>query len=130
MSNKTPSPTKEEVTKWCKALRSGKYKQDQGALQSYDGFCCLGVATKVFVPFHLQNRHKQEYSSNTFLAGCWADEQPHAPEWLKQINDDFEIKTGVSLSTLNDGNDNLNNSGYSFNEIADLIEAVYVHNVL
>lgn len=33
--------------KWVKALRSGKFKQGQGALYDEDGYCCLGVLCKV-----------------------------------------------------------------------------------
>jgi hypothetical protein len=29
--------------KWVEALRSGKYKQTEQALQDYSGYCCLGV---------------------------------------------------------------------------------------
>jgi len=35
-------------TLWLKALRSGKYKQGTGTLETTDGkYCCLGVLTKI-----------------------------------------------------------------------------------
>lgn len=34
----------EAVAKLVAALRSGKYKQTDGALKDGDGYCCLGVA--------------------------------------------------------------------------------------
>ena len=41
----------EKITKWIKALRSGRYKQGRGALvifkDSESCYCCLGVAEKV-----------------------------------------------------------------------------------
>jgi hypothetical protein len=39
---------KDIKTKWLEALRSGEYKQGQGALQTSDKtFCCLGVLCEV-----------------------------------------------------------------------------------
>jgi hypothetical protein len=35
------------VKKWIKALRSGKFKQGHGQLKGSLGYCCLGVANKV-----------------------------------------------------------------------------------
>lgn len=36
--------------KWIKALRSGKYKQDTGQLQTSMGYCCLGVGCRILHP--------------------------------------------------------------------------------
>jgi len=63
--------------------------------------------------------------------------QPGVPKWLHSIDDDFSALTGISLSSLND-------SGFThfsteselierierltFNEIADLLELVYLYN--
>jgi hypothetical protein len=35
------------VKKWLTALRSGKYPQVKNLLQTYEGYCCLGVACKI-----------------------------------------------------------------------------------
>ena len=35
--------------KWVEALRSGKYKQGRGKLNSENGYCCLGVLCEVFI---------------------------------------------------------------------------------
>ena len=32
-----------DLAAWIKALRSGKYKQTQGDLRNFHGYCCLGV---------------------------------------------------------------------------------------
>lgn len=37
-------------TKWCEALRSGKYEQGTGYLRANDKFCCLGVLCDVIDP--------------------------------------------------------------------------------
>lgn len=44
-SNKAPAQWRKE---WVAALRSGNYKQGQGALRVDDCFCCLGVACDLF----------------------------------------------------------------------------------
>lgn len=33
---------------WLEALRSGEYKQTHGTLHNSEGYCCLGVAAKVW----------------------------------------------------------------------------------
>lgn len=38
---------KELKTKWLEALRSGEYKQTQGALECDGSYCCLGVLQMV-----------------------------------------------------------------------------------
>lgn len=40
---------RERIRKWVEALRSGEYKQGQGALRPSDSkFCCLGVGCDVY----------------------------------------------------------------------------------
>ena len=122
-----------EIRKWVKALRSGKYKQGNGRLETEDGFCCLGVACKVFIP-----KSEQFTDSNGKLDGWFPSAQSNAPEWLKNINHDFEgivdspdavnitknkTRKHVTLPELNDM------YNFSFDEIADLLEAVYIYKV-
>jgi hypothetical protein len=116
---KTPTP--KQAQRWANALRSGKYKQGVFKLQSEEGHCCLGVACEIFIPKDKQKRF--EADNNRLFGGMPGFEQPNAPQWLSSINRDFTRKTGAGLSDLND-------DGYSFDEIADLIELVYVHKAL
>lgn len=111
-------PTKAEIRKWCKALRSGEYRQGLGRLQSKNNFCCLGVAVDQFVPKKHQWRTKGEIQGGE--PAC----HDHAPEWLKKISLRFEKTAGDSLINLNDM------QGFTFDEIADCLEAVYIHEVL
>jgi hypothetical protein len=104
---------------WINALRSGEYKQIKKTLQTYKGYCCLGVACKLFIP-----EGKQEVNFYGKLAGDEPDDQRNAPEWLKDINREFRDKTGKYLTALNDID------GFSFNEIADVLEMVYILRVL
>ena len=108
---------KKNIAKWVKALRSGKYKQTKRALQNKNGFCCLGVACVVFIK-------KEKRSKITYLLGIMPRHQTFAPEWLKYVNTDFAERTGLSLSNMNDDH------RYSFSEIADILEAVYIYNEL
>lgn len=125
--------SKKNIQTWVKALRSGKYMQGQSKLQVNAGFCCLGVACKLFIPEKYQSFSEH---SPGMLYGCVPSDQDHSPEWLDGINDDFEKKTGAQLTRLNDGipvrsdTGTLENMELDFNEIADLLEAVYILEVL
>lgn len=119
---------RKQLTKWIKALRSGEYVQSRGALQNVDGFCCLGVACKVFIP-----PSKQHLNEDGMLQGGIpnSEEQPHAPEWLQQVADDVYTKTFHNLTALNDegiSSDNL--EPLTFDEIADILELVYIHKAV
>lgn len=114
-------PSKSNIKKWCKALRSGKYKQTKRFLQDNNGFCCLGVACDIFI-----NKKEQVLKSNKTLYGYVPENQKASPKWLKDIEDEFANITNISLVSLNDSSE-LN---MSFDEIADVLEAVYIHEVL
>lgn len=126
---------KENIKKWVKALRSGEYNQNKGKLQNEDGFCCLGVACDLFIP-----KVKQDIDRG-YIYGDFPKDQPNAPVWLKTINGDFRELTGVRLSELNDESEATiwEEDGYptfkwkkrlTFDELADLLEAVYIHGVM
>lgn len=111
---------KEDIQKWANALRSGKYKQGLLCLQFNGNYCCLGVACDLFIP-----RKKLVLDSYKNIEGGFPGRnQPYAPKWLQNINVDFEEKVDISLSEINDSKE------YSFNEIADLLELVYIHKAL
>lgn len=109
---------KRELKQWIAALDSGEYRQGAGKMQDIGGrYCCLGVGCKLFIPTSLLS------IDNGRIQGAYPDMQPAAPMWLQQVNDDFDEKTFRSLSTLND-------DGFTFPEIATLLELVYVHKIL
>lgn len=123
---------KKEISKWINALRSGKYKQENGRLQTSKGFCCLGVACKEFIEVD-----KLLLDKKLLLVG----ETPYvqdAPDWLRGVSIDFKKKSGITLVDLNDGIDpigatitNMNiDTKFTFDEIADLLQAVYIEEVL
>lgn len=113
---------KKQFLTWIEALRSGKYGQGRGRLQSGENkFCCLGVACKILIP-----DEKQYLDSEGLMYGGFPSSQPEdaVPKWLRKINSHFEWLTEVTFFNLNDDH------GFTFDEIADLLEAVYIHKVL
>lgn len=125
-------PTVKNIEKWVVALRSGEYKQGQCALQNTIGYCCLGVACDIFIP---KNKQQKQYGR---ILGGVPEDQPLAPKWLKQVNMQIEHLTKKSLSHLNDSGivTYLEMSHFekldplTFDEIADVLEAVYILKVL
>jgi hypothetical protein len=112
-------PTKKEAQKWANALRSGEHDQGRNTLEDESGnVCCLGLACKIFIPV------KKQKTSVGILKGFYPKNQPYSPAWLRRIDKNMNKKLGFELSYLNDRMD------YTFDEIADLIELVYVHEAL
>ena len=103
--------------KWCKALRSGDYKQGSGSLKCLldDGgiaHCCLGVLCEISdetnfeIPWSLSKAFDVtdgEYCSKTFL-----------PELFSR-SVDLSMENQRSLAEMNDNQ-------WSFGKIADWIE--------
>lgn len=111
-------PNKADIRKWTRALRSGKYYQGTGRLQRDDGYCCLGVACDIFIP----KKKRKLYEGH--LTGYVPYDQPHMGFWLSDLMVEFEDVTGKRLTYLND------EGGFNFDEIADLLEAVFIYEVL
>jgi hypothetical protein len=120
-------PKVKDIKTWTKALRSGKYKQTDGGLQDTFGYCCLGVACDLFI-----DKKKLVLSpSRGFMSGAFPADQPKSPKWLANLNKDFKNITGEDIASLNDEGANVYEvKRLTFDEIADLLEAVYIHKVL
>lgn len=87
--------------KWVEALRSGKYLQTQGILRNGEYFCCLGVLCDIQGADFEKIKNSYGTLSLTFTP----------PELLGSLGSKAEV-----LAKMND-------SGSSFTEIADYIEA-------
>ncbi|MEU7863451.1 hypothetical protein [Nonomuraea sp. NPDC049141] len=114
----------EVKTEWLAALRSGEYKQAKGKLYDLktDGYCCLGVLCDLAEKRGLIKRVVDESDGTVWFGPsftvvedetvrAWAglaDSNPSLPD----PDDDF---FGYSAAGLND-------EGYTFAQIADLIE--------
>ena len=107
------------------ALRSGRYAQARGSLRTTDGYCCLGVACDVW--------GKGRWSALRVYEDCHLDRaEVDLPEavrvdyrWSSRIGllditrapqDPSATDPHITLAELND-------SGFSFSQIADIIEA-------
>jgi hypothetical protein len=91
--------------KWVAALRSGDYRQTDGAYYapSTDGYCCLGVLTCVALGIKARTVHDIHDIGQKI--DKWLDERPNV---------------FGTLARMNDGDDG---RVYTFPEIADYIEA-------
>jgi hypothetical protein len=96
---------------WVEALRSGKYKQGTGRLRSADNkYCCLGVLSTIAKCKWM--KHKSSYSVGSEYHN--ATDKARNFVGLRGIGGEFF--NGEALWDLND-------SGTTFSEIADIIES-------
>lgn len=140
---------KKEFKTWMQALRSGEFNQTSGVLQYGDNFCCLGVACKVLVP-----ENKKLFKEKGELSGLLPAHQTSSPLWLKSISEDFRDRQKKVYLALEEPNEQIGTSlwhiseketlirssraitwmndslGLSFDEIADVLELVYVHGMI
>jgi len=124
--------------KWIDALRSGKYDQGSEKLRSVQGYCCLGVLCDLY--------SKEQSKDWDFVGGEETNLQPK-DYWYFEGESEFlseSVKDWAGLPardpsvrvdvTDNDDEDdwfyneeiaNLNDSGYTFNELSNLIESQF-----
>lgn len=99
--------TPELATKWVEALRSGDYKQAKSILydKEENAYCCLGVLYKIVCGRNpAQGREKLSNEDLKIPSKYQLDDQEE--DWFIQMNDTV---------------------GYDFDDIADEIEAKYIH---
>ena len=112
----------DNAKKWVQALRSGKYKQGKGFLRfstqtdNQKGtmfHCCLGVACEL---------HQRENPSKTWVLDSYLGQSQSlhgtVREWLGLVEKEGHYGNGFTTS-LTSKNDN----GFTFSEIADIIES-------
>ena len=117
---------KKQFNRWLTALYNEEFPQGQASLQSKDGYCCLGVACEVLI-----SKNKQSNSSENRLQGDFPEDQTYSPKWLQKINNNFSLKTGKSLSILNDVGYFTNGlEPFTHPEIAMLLDLVYNYKIL
>lgn len=120
---------KEMKQRWVDALRSGKYKQAQGALEKDGGYCCLGVLQMVVdrkvETLHETDLFKNEYEHPAVLpSAAWCERNKITIE-----DQSWGVACEVEYVDVN-GNEQVcsdlpsfNDEAYmSFREIADIIE--------
>jgi hypothetical protein len=103
----------ENAKRWVRELRSGRWSQAAGVLRSEDGrHCCLGVACAMSRLGFWDGGGAywvDDYGSELFLP------RP-VQQWLGLADEGGAFNGDFSLSELND-------SGHSFEQIANIIEA-------
>jgi hypothetical protein len=126
---------KEIADLWVKALRSGEYRQCQGALIHRDegSFCCLGVLCDIHArttgqgswdPERIQGYFTYSGDRQTgvdsgslpYDVSVWASTNSSDPE-VSLVPIPEQTSDFTTLAGLNDDH------GYTFNQIADVIEA-------
>ena len=120
---------------WVNALRSGKYEQGSERLRSVSGYCCLGVLCDIYAQEHnteWEFRGNEETNLQPMDYWYYEGESEFLPE---SVMDWAELKTNnpqLRVDVEEDGEDSwnykdevshLNDAGYTFTTIADLIEA-------
>ena len=109
----------DNARKWVEALRSNKYKQGTGGLCNLaNQHCCLGVACRVFQEEIDSLIIKKEETLFSF-DGDEFTLPIVVQKWLglRTIGGEFNPSPKNGLTYLND------DDGYSFKEIADIIES-------
>lgn len=111
--------------KWIKALRSGKYEQGEGALRdSYDKFCCLGVACDIYddsrwgIP---RVKTKSGYFEYFYRYGKKGRESEVATKEVREylgLRDGYGSRVDDPYGSLIEMND----EGKSFKRIANALE--------
>ena len=122
--------------KWIGALRSGKYEQGSEKLRSPNGYCCLGVLCDLYVKennkewnFNGYDEDGDETNPHPMDYWCFDGEYEFLPQsvmdWAKLYlrNPILRVDDNDEMFEFNEEVSTLNDEGYSFSEIADLIEA-------
>lgn len=127
---------KEIAEKWVAELRSGKYPQTTRYLRDGAGFCCLGVLCEVALKNDVKLKITSDRMNGIYSyddeenvlpnrVRWWAgvkEHNPNVPEpYAEKIHHEDHEYEPESFSYLAELNDN----GYTFDEIADIIEKHY-----
>src|SRR5436309_3328868 len=114
---------------WLEALRSGEYKQGEGALKRLDSYscsivhCCLGVACEVVAPDRFTVKPVQ-YEKYEFIGENYDDELGTVKVNLTGAPPDDVLKAlGINHEEMNDLIDMNDRQHRDFDYIANYVEA-------
>ena len=120
---------------WVNALRSGKYEQGSERLRSVSGYCCLGVLCDIYAKetnTEWEFRGNEETNLQPMDYWYFDDQSEFLPEsvmdWAGLSLNCPVVKIDVEEDDedpwfYNEGLADLNDSGYTFNDLSKLIEA-------
>ena len=117
---------KEARQLWVQELRSGNWRQTTGALRKTDSYCCLGVACALYADAEGEgewtpiNPGWEEYE----FMGRDGVLPERVRMWLGVVSPHGDLKEPVEIGkdTAHYSLAELNDDGYTFEEIADKIE--------
>jgi hypothetical protein len=116
---------------WVTALRSGDYKQGQSLLRRTedddvypDGYCCLGVLCELAVQHAVIPPAQLDESDSYYVYGEAKDRKgAYLPRKVRDWADTDSTSPVVTLPSGGRANlPSLNDSGFTFDQIADVIE--------
>lgn len=116
--------------KWIDALRSGKYEQGSEKLRSVQGYCCLGVLCDLYSKeqgTEWEFRGLDENTHQTTDYWYFDEEGEFLPKSVMEWSGLETNCPEVNVNTDTDEGDydliaNLNDSGYNFTELSNIIE--------
>ena len=126
--------------KWIDALRSGKYEQGSEKLRSVTGYCCLGVLCDLYAQeyatqwkFKSYNDITDEENPDTYDYWYFEEQSEFLPysvmDWAGLKTNNPQVRVEVEDNEDEDNSHyadaliaNVNDSGYTFNDISKLIE--------
>ena len=107
---------------WIRALRSGDYKQGHDYLKNGDDYCCLGVLCDVIT----KNPSVGPGAVAGSVSALFHCERTLPLDVCDVLGVTPNPDTGIEGRGIHDGNlslANLNDSGFTFDEIADIIDS-------
>jgi hypothetical protein len=111
---------KKIVKRWVKALESGEYEQNKGALRKGNRFCCLGVLCDLAVKAKVINPPTiliSDYGDDfAYGNGGYTGALPDSVRRWAGLSESSGAHRSTSLAALND-------SGRTFKTIAKVIES-------
>lgn len=116
------------IQKWIEALRSGEFQQTRLILRDTHGYCCLGVLTELYRTETKQGIWVKEKKLFQFLTVDGESYESILPLEVKKCINIPQSSGKVDLPHLKDRNGcitslaHLKDQGFTFNQIADIIE--------
>lgn len=108
---------------WVAALRSGDYKQGKGYLANKGQFCCLGVACELAIKDGVKVKRSDRPSGVKEYDGVTGAMPLPVRQWLGLKYSDGAYKTDNGSYEESRSLAGLNDNGYGFEAIAQLIES-------
>lgn len=116
---------------WIRRLRSGDYEQGRGTLCRDNTYCCLGVLSEIASERRIVDRVELVDDGLTFV--CYSEDTTTLPvavqDWAGISSCVGRFMLPGSLKTRDDRKRlslaSLNDTGFTFSQIADIIEVCF-----